>query len=53
MFSTIYSSGSQSGLYHSLGGGAIRGKGVLEVGSSECIVPLFMVEVTLDQTLGN
>jgi hypothetical protein len=28
-------------------------RGALEVGSSECIVHLFMVEMTVDQTLGN
>jgi hypothetical protein len=36
--------------------GALKGKGrqgVLEVGPSNRIVRLFMIEVTLDQTLGN
>jgi hypothetical protein len=33
--------------------GALRGKGALEVGFPERVVRLFMLEVTLDQTLGN
>jgi hypothetical protein len=54
----VYLSGSQSGLYRSLGDGrlprrTLRGKGALEVGPSESVVRLFTIEVTLHQTLGN
>jgi hypothetical protein len=35
------------------GGGALRGKGALDVGPSNHTVCLFTTDVTLDQTLGN